>query len=327
MRTVGSILTLLLPLALHGPAQAKETAGQNRGESGAVQSFVEALDKNGMSFGVYDPHSAFQGERDVDIEHMFVYWQALDVDALRSRLDYASRHSRKMMVTVEPYTRAVNWRDGGEHLFKDIISGKFRTEINRVCSELADFDGSVLVRWGHEMEDPTGRYPWARKDNEGFKSAFRHFVGSCKSVAQNVSFVWSPKGEKNLADYYPGDDVVDLVGVSLWGLEKMDEKYYGGWRDFSSTFTEKYDRVAQFGKPVIIAELGVSGKSDYRENWFSNLFETVSSSEHFRQLRAIVYFNDKEPHYWPLGLGSPDWRLPGASSWFSTAKQAAKGFY
>lgn len=286
-----------------------------------------AVEARSFSFGIYDPHLSFESEPNIDLEHMFVFWQALDTQALAARLAYAAERGRAMMVTVEPYTRAVNWRDGGERLFDDIEAGFFDPEITTVCSELGKFKGTVLVRWGHEMEDPTGRYPWARRDNTGYKSAFRYFVSLCRRTASNLAFVWSPKGEKNLADYYPGDDVVDVVGVSLWGLEKMDLTYFGGWRAFRATFSEKYARVARFEKPVVIAELGVSGGKPYRAAWFSDLFSTLATGNVFRQLRAVVYFNDKEPHYWPLGLGSPDWRLQGSSNWFSRAKQSAQGFY
>jgi endoglucanase len=39
-------------------------------------------------------------------------------------------------------------------------------------------------------------------------------------------------------------------------------------------------------------------------------------------LRAVVLFNDKEPHYWPMGLGSPDWRVD--PTYLIGIKQAAQ---
>jgi endoglucanase len=311
MKFTGIALSAAMFLGLGGVAAKADNTGM-RGT---------ALPANKIALGVYDPGRAFSRDGDVAIEHIFVYWQAMDMRDFRKRLAYAQSRNRTMMVTVEPYTKAANWRDGGEHLFSDIVNGKFRKEINRVCTELGKFDGSVIVRWGHEMEDPTGRYPWARHDNKGFKAAFRHFVTSCREMAPNASFVWSPKGEKNLADYYPGDAWVDYVGVSLWGLQAMDNDFFGGGRDFRATFAAKYKRVARFGKPVIIAELGVSGDGDYRKRWFADLYETVASSRAFERLRAVVYFNDKEPHHWPMGYGSPDWRI--ASGWFAEAKQVS----
>jgi len=296
----------------------------------AMESFASSSERTGTSvfgredvaFGVYDPHSSFNRSGDVRLEHIFIYWQALDLPAFRTSLRDAGRRGRAMMVTVEPYTRALNWRDGGERLFSDILRGSFSHEIETICQEVGAFDGRILIRWGHEMEKPTGRYPWARDDNRGYRAAYRHFVENCRRHAPDALFVWSPIGEKNLAAYYPGDSHVDLVGVSLWGLQTYDRKFFDGDRDFPRTFAEKYERAKAFGKPVIIAELGVSGDSQYRDIWLRSLFDTIHTSTKFEKLRAVVLFNDKEPHYWPMGLGSPDWRVDPA--YLSGVKQAAQ---
>ncbi len=278
----------------------------------ATSSPAHASPLEHVAFGVYDPGGGFARDEQPAIEHVFVFWQALDLRDFRRRLDQARARGRIMMVTVEPFTRAPNWRDGGERLFQDILRGGFRQEISTICGALGDFGGRVLVRWGHEMENPTGRYPWARRDARGYQAAFRHFVDQCRSFAPEARYVWSPIGERNMGAYYPGSAHVDFVGTSLWGLQAYDARFHGGARDFPATFREKYDRAARFGKPVIIAELGVSGDNAYRENWLRSLFETVAHADRFRALRAVVYFNDREPHYWPFDLGSPDWRVTPA---------------
>ncbi|WP_416799594.1 glycoside hydrolase family 26 protein [Ciceribacter azotifigens] len=269
-----------------------------------------------IALGVYDPHSEFSSENAVDIEHIFVYWQALDMQALKDRMAYARQRGRDMIVTVEPYTKAANWRDGGERLFSDITAGKFDAEIDTLCSALNAFDGRLFIRWGQEMEDPTGRYPWARDDSNGYKSAYRYFVDSCRGKLPEAEFIWSPKGLHNLADYYPGDAYVDYIGLAVWGNQGVDRDRYGGERSFEQAFEEKYDRVARFGKPVYIAELGVAGEADYRSDWLRSLYESILEGE-FGLLRGVIYFNDEEPHQWPMDYGSPDWRIqPG---WFSNA--------
>ncbi len=268
--------------------------------------------------GVYDPHAQFSRSPDVDIEHIFIYWQTLDAGEFSRRLSNAQNQNRAIMVTVEPFTKALNWRDGGDRLFLDITSGAFDNEIDTLCGLMAEFDGALYVRWGHEMEDPTGRYPWARKDKEGYKQAYRYFVDACRRKVPQAAFIWSPKGERNLALYYPGDAYVDYVGLAVWGLEALDQDQHGGWRDFSETFQEKYDRVARFGKPVYIAELGVAGTTQYRQAWFRSLYAIIAIPDKFRLLSGIVYFNDMEPHPWPQGFGSPDWRIGG--NWFADAR-------
>ncbi|WP_163268963.1 glycoside hydrolase family 26 protein [Chelativorans alearense] len=260
-------------------------------------------------FGIYDPHGRFRGSSRPQIEHVFVYWQALDKRMLAGKMRLAEEKGRTLMVTVEPYTKAANWRDGGERLFDDIIAGRFDAEITSICGMIASFPGEQWIRWGHEMEDPTGRYPWARDDARGYVAAYRKFVETCRDIAPRARFIWSPKGERGLAGYYPGTAYVDMVGLSVWGLEKWDRDWYGRPRGFTESFAEKYTRVERFGKPVIIAELGVAGGKAYRRTWMSQVLASAPANAAFPLLTSVVYFNDKEPHYWPNGYGSPDWRL------------------
>ncbi len=261
-------------------------------------------------FGVYDPHGAMSQNQSLALEHKFVFWQKHDRKALVRDLARAQERGRSFMITIEPYTKAANWRDGGDRLFDEIVAGKFDRNIAAICADLASFEGDVFVRWGHEMEDPTGRYPWARKNAGGYKSAYRHVVEQCRKKLPLAQYVWSPKGEKNLKDYYPGDDFVDVVGISVWGLQRMDQDFYARDRGFFDAVGEKYRRVSHFGKPVFVAELGFAGDEKYRNKWIVQASDIQAIGTQFPLLKGVVYFNDREPHAWPGNYGKPDWRVP-----------------
>src|SRR5262245_27185487 len=68
---------------------------------------------SGPLLGVYDPHDVLSDSDRPRIEHVYVYWQAVDEPMLAAKMRLAEMKKRTLMVTVEPYTRAVNWRDGG----------------------------------------------------------------------------------------------------------------------------------------------------------------------------------------------------------------------
>ena len=263
-----------------------------------------------VTLGVYDPSGSFANAGGVGLEHVYIYWQQIDRRMLRSKMAYARARGRNMLITVEPYTKASDWRSGGNRLFSDITKGGFDRQIADVCGEIAKAGKGTIVRWGHEMEQPQARYPWARNDAKGYKSAYRYFVEQCRTHAPMAQYMWSPKGERNLADFYPGDRWVDMVGLSIYGLQKWDHKFHKRDRSFAEVVAEKYNRVTRFGKPVVLAEFGVSGSEAYRQSWLEDSARQLSK---FPRLRAIVYFNAKEPSSWPAGLGSPDWRVVPAS--------------
>ena len=263
----------------------------------------------GFEFGIYDPHSLAAVSSHFQLEHVFVAWQSPDEGVLDSKIAVANSAGRSMMISVEPFTHAADWRAGGDRLFADILAGGYDAEINDVCRKARAVQGRVYMRWGHEMEDVDGRYPWARRDPAGYRKAFAYFVERCRKILPGAQYVWSPKGHKKLDAYYPGDRHVDIIGLPVWGLEKMDIDYWNHPRGFSDTFAEKYDRVAHFDKPILVAELGVAGSLEYKHSWYEEIFASHLVAHRFPLLIGISFFNDKEPYHWPLGYGSPDWRF------------------
>ncbi len=278
-----------------GPIFSREVAA-NLGNQGRT-----------VELGIYDPRHAFVATSEISIEHIFVQWQ---LGNARHRVGTAMRHAasrdRHLMVTLEPWTRAINWVEGADRLLNEVVAGVFDQELNAVCTEIGSSKKEVWVRWGHEMEDPVGRYPWAQNDPAGYIQAFRYVVQKCRALAPNALFVWSPKGESTLHAFYPGDDYVDLVGMSVYGMKAWEIAYYGKTRSATENVWEKYQRVSKYNKPIVVAELGISGDSIYTKAWIAELSTKISA---FPLIRAIVYFNDKEPHLWPEPYGAPDWRV------------------
>ncbi|HEV7317250.1 MAG TPA: glycosyl hydrolase [Ensifer sp.] len=302
---------LLMAVAAPSAACAEDPAdGIDRSmTTAAIGPEAKETTARTVAIGVYDPHDAVADSDALALEHVFVYWQKPDRALIKRKMAIAARQGRTLMLSVEPYTHAADWRSGGERLFADIGKGRFDREIRDVCTRAAGFGGPVYVRWGHEMEQPSKRYPWARRDSEGYKQAYRYFVGKCRELAPEARYVWSPIGNRNLRAYYPGDDVVDAIGIPVWGLQKMDVDYWGHERSFREALKEKYQRVSGFGKPIMIAELGVSGSADYKRAWYQEILDPQTYRRSFPLLTTVVFFNDKEPYKWPAGYGAPDWRL------------------
>jgi beta-mannanase len=112
-------------------------------------------------------------------------------------------------------------------------------------------------------------------------------------------------GRPDLGDYYPGDDVVDHIGLPVWGYQRADRRWFGRERTFAQALEEKYLLVERFDKPVIIAEFGVSGSGRYERAWLGSYLDDLRA---YPLVTTVAYFNDREPYHWPDGLGSPDWR-------------------
>ena len=255
--------------------------------------------KNQAIYGLYDPSRSFENVRGIGIEHLFVQWQVIRQTELQSVVRrYNDNPTRLLLVTVEPFTRAANWRDGSEKLFDDILAGGYDAEISTVCGSLSAARRPVLLRWGHEMDSAPGRYPWVHAEPIGYVSAYRYFVQRCRAIAPKAKFVWSPTGLSDVQKFYPGDEYVDFVGISAYSFFRTSGSGQSrqGIHSFGKKLYQQGMRMSRvFGKPMIVAELGVSGSDEYVRTWFGSLNRSL---EYFPLIQAVVLFNAEEPSSW-----------------------------
>lgn len=259
-----------------------------------------------VPFGAYDPPGNFTNDKFPKIEHLFLPWEDVDLSFLYQADSYAQARGRDILVTIEPWTWSQDRRIDPGDLYTNIMNGNYNPTIAQICGILSTYKSKTTVRWAQEMEDPTGRFSWQYWKPAAFKAAYRNFVSQCRKAAPNVAFMWSPKGLKNLVDFYPGDDVVDIVGLSVFGYQPYDRGEIGHDQTFAEILTPGYEAAVGFGKPIWVAELGYSGDKEYVSNWQK---EVEIKYSQFPELKAVVYFNDKEVWPWPKNYGLPDWRV------------------
>jgi len=130
------------------------------------------------------------------------------------------------MLSREPWDphargRARSRGEQPDYRLSNIAGGTFEAYLTTYAQGIAALPYGVAVRFAHEMNGFW--YPWCEQSNANapgdYVRAFRHvhdvFVAQ---HATNVTWVWSPNvgydGSAPLPALYPGDDVVDWVGLS-----------------------------------------------------------------------------------------------------------------
>ncbi len=148
------------------------------------------------------------------------------------------------------------------------------------------------------LQEMNGYWTSYGKDPENFKRAYRRireiFYGEGVSP-EAVSWVfapngWSPEGHE-FERYYPGDDVVDVVGFSSFNFG--DCSSYPLWEEYEDIFKPYLDRMRAMapGKPIFIAEIGTVGAGGDKDQW---LIDTYHKLADYPNLHAILYFNRGE---------------------------------
>lgn len=293
----GSALAVSQPLGV--PAQSAVGTSQSSDKR-------PVLDAMSIALGAYDPHGDFAGDTNVSIEHLFLPWEDVDLSTLALADEYALERGRSLMITVEPWSWSVDWRVAPDELLAGILAGRYDANIQAVCAAAADLTSPVTIRWGQEMDETDGQFSWAQWTPQGFIAAYQRFVSECRKQLPTAAYMWSPKGNPTLVDFYPGDEFVDVIGLSVFGYQDFDLGFFGKQRTFAEALEPGYRLVAGFDKPIIVAELGYEGSSAYVRDWSRSV---AMSNPSFPELKAVVYFNDREVYPWPQNYGRPNWRV------------------
>ncbi|WP_343115609.1 glycoside hydrolase family 26 protein [Ostreiculturibacter nitratireducens] len=267
---------------------------------------TQAAPPGGIPFGVYDPTGAFSDDPAVEIEHLFLPWEDVYLPSLVDADIYARARGRALLVTIEPWTWSRSQRNTPENLRYGIANGLYDGNMRSICEILNTLESPITVRWAHEMDDDNGQFIWAGWDPDDYISAYRRMIDVCRAAAPSVNFMWSPLGDEGMELYYPGDNYVDLVGITVFGLQAWDRDKYGADRGFVDILRPRYERADAFGKPIVVAELGYVGSDSYVAAWESTV---RLEREEFPNLVGVIYFNYPEVYPWPDGFGLPDWQI------------------
>ena len=115
---------------------------------------------------------------------------------------------------------------------QDIIDGKYDAKLTKDFKYLGSRSYPVFFRFGGEMND------WGKGHGAEYIEAYKHMAAIARSNAPKVALVFSPnyythRGD-DLENYYPGDDIVDWIGVSLYYNKYPieGETNFNGWEAF-----------------------------------------------------------------------------------------------
>lgn len=186
--------------------------------------------------------------------------------------------------------------------------------LKEISDMLDDFEEvPVYLRFAAEFD------VWENQtDAESFKSAFRYVSKYFKDRNSNAAIVWSPAQASNwyvdIDDYYPGDEYVDWVGVSLYAQKYFRGDVHASDADQvvfkcganSEPVTAIKDIVETYGnrKPIMLSESGCGHK----------LIKTGQDTSAFALQRLREYYS-----YLPMVY--PQIKLIAYFDWYVNAEE------
>ena len=150
------------------------------------------------------------------------------------------------------------------------------------------------------------------QDPGNYQIAFRKFVEIFRSEGMDetkVRWVFAPNawsvGRHSMAEYYPGDDVVDLIGISVYNFGAN----VGVWTGVFESGMAAIETVRGFAptKPYLITQIGSSTSGGDRDAWLREMFAFTATDPN---VVGLIYFNFNKETDWKVWDGiatAPGW--------------------
>jgi hypothetical protein len=172
-------------------------------------------------------------------------------------------------------------------------------------------------------------------DPSGFQAGYRRIRSAFLDkglTPQQIRFVFGPYGESGVGAYdayYPGDDIVDIIGFA---------KINNGnpWNSYRFTFEWHINQLRteiSLAKPILItqtASVATGAEGQTRDRWLSDMFTNLKAHD---QVIGAVYFNRNKNHDFRVLAdgkldpvfrnGSRTWSPPQDVSWIFDGRMDA----
>ncbi len=203
-----------------------------------------------------------------------------------------------------------------DYSMQAFVDGEFDDELRKWAAEAKKTGIPLIVEFGTEMNGSW--FPWNAMWNgagtrdgygdpdlydgpERFRDAYRHIIDIFNAEgSDNITWVFhvdanpDPVAPWNrMADYYPGDDYIDWIGVSVYGPQEPGEQ----WRSFDeilSTVWSEILTISTAGKPIAIAEWGVidDAATGDKSTWIRDAFAVLGPDGPYPEIAAISYWHE-----------------------------------
>ena len=274
----------------------------------ATESTVELPPAGKLYHGVY-PGGVSGEEDDLTLDDLRSYEQAVGRAAAWVYFSHNWYRGREFpSATADwirdtgsiPYVRLMLRSDAEQNHAEPVFTleslalGEFDSDLRAWAAAARDFGTPIIAEFGTEGNGEW--FPWnaawnggAQTDGYGsasesdgperFRDAFRHIVELSRAEgAHNITWVFHANNQdipdepwNRLEDYYPGDEWVDWIGVSVYGAQTpLDEE----WPAFREMMDQAYPRLAALSErnPIAVLEFAATSGNALgkQEDWAKN---------------------------------------------------------
>jgi hypothetical protein len=165
-------------------------------------------------------------------------------------------------------------------------------------------NNTLVVRPFHEMNGRFGE-PWGAQDPGEFRSAWRRIHRIWRGVGNDAEFCWCPNvvlssgnGTAPIAEYYPGDEFCDLVGLDGYPSKYADLR-------FDELFSDSLATLASISRhPIVVGEVGYPAELGSQPRFIEEMFSYLAALPLGRRIIGLNYFHREAWSLTPEGAAA-----------------------
>lgn len=283
----------------------------------------------GIYHGVFPDASYTDSERRVrlnlyqfeDLAQKEVVWAQVDnewtegITFPKAAVDAVVDAGKIPLISMHPWRYFDRYEADRYYTFQRLADGDFDYDLRRWAKAAKDFNWPLMVEFAPE---PNGDwFPWsgafldedyvygygngrASRGPEIYKDVYRRIINIFRSEGvRNVTWVFHvvngnrpAEAWNGMSAYYPGDDYIDWVGISIYSAQYVGDY----WDDFTETLDEVYEDLAAITrtKPLAILEWGIIEDPYVRykkADWIVDALASLKDNRYPR-IKGIGYWHE-----------------------------------
>ena len=261
-----------------------------------------------LEWGIFEPESAYADYTVLDgyeqylgynfpVALHYFHLTELSLSYANARLNDSLEHGKTMVFTIQ----APAQQDG--NMMYEILQGEKDELIDAFAKEVADFGHPVLIRLVNEMNAEWCSYSAVHtsRDTEIYRQIYRYIYNRFMNAGADSNTIWVynpncisvPNFDwNNMIMYYPGDEYVDVIGLTAYNMGTYYASLGERWQSFETLYDTLYDYYDKtFSQPFMIPEFGCAEMGGDKRAWTTDMFE---SFKNYSRIKLAVWFDHSD---------------------------------
>lgn len=244
--------------------------------------------------GIFDPNGDYKNNINIKFNEIYHNWDnTIEQKNLNIALETSIKAGRRPYITIEPWSNDYNISND-QHLL-NIVNGKYDNYISNSCRKINQFKELVLVNWGESADfGSKSRYDWATDNSSLYKQAYKQWYNICSKNAKNIIYVWTAFGNDKTSDYYPGDELVNILGLNIQILQSDLPKTNNYKKEALKILQTKIKVLNSINRFIYLTDFAI--ENSLVNNKYTTEFISILNNNEIENVLGVIFLNtDQSP--------------------------------